>query len=179
MENIKNSENIIKNKDYIESFFKIRIWKIILNNNKYKIFYTTFLDEKNEINKDKIKILLDIVYQKISNNDITNIRPNNIKDLDKNSIKKIISSFYKDDWNTRFSDDLFTFLEWRYSDLGLKIDYDIFSNKEIIDKVSFWFRNYVKNIYIDLNEWIDFFEVNEIEKIIQDIEEKILKLINT
>lgn len=176
---MKNTTNLksIENIDYVENFFKIRIGKIMINNDKFKIFYKTFLNERDEVDKENVKSFVNTIYEKISKYDITNIRPNNINILDESIAKKVISSFSREGWDTKFADDLYTFLEWRHSDLWLKIDYFIHDDTKTIEKVNFWINNYIKDIYIKLNEWNEFLENSEIKLSIEYIEKNVLEVL--
>jgi hypothetical protein len=76
-----------------ENFFKIWITKELIHRSFFEKYYVTFLDENNNFCVEKFESTLNYIYDFISYNDVTSIRPNNSNILDSKTIKNIIIEF--------------------------------------------------------------------------------------
>jgi len=88
MEKINSQENNI-----IENFFKIWITKEIIHKSYFEYYYKTFLNDDGFFDTNKYKETLESIFNLISNNDATTVRPNNSEILDISSIENIIANF--------------------------------------------------------------------------------------
>jgi hypothetical protein len=79
------------NNEVIKNFFYIWILKECKNNPKFEKYYKTFLTIDSSFSNEKVKKILDELYNFISEYDATSYRPNNISLLPEETIKKIVS----------------------------------------------------------------------------------------
>ncbi|MBT3729691.1 hypothetical protein HOF65_03280 [bacterium] len=85
---MKNNE--IKN-SLIQNFFNIWVTKELINRNYFEYYYKTFLDKENQFDNTLVTEKLDYIYNLISKNDATTIRPNNLNKLSNENIANILN----------------------------------------------------------------------------------------
>lgn len=173
MEKLKHNE-VSEKDNIIENFFKLRIAKIFMNDDKYKAFYNEILDENNKFNINKFSNFVDYIYKNISEKDITIIRPNNIKELiSKEKISKIIEFWNIINWDTQFAQDLYTFLE-----INKKPDYETKYEPQIFDDINNWISDYLWWLYISISNKNKLSKEN-LNQIIELVQKKVIKAINS
>jgi len=161
--NTANTEN-----EMIDNFFKILIAKDFLNRDYFTYFLKSFLNDDSAFDEDLFETKIEEIYEFISNNDATCIRPNNCYELDEETIENIITQnrmWYE--WYPDFSEDILTHIEWWL----IKMDTDMDISDEDIDKVKKWIYDYLNNFYEQ-----EFYHEN-IQISVEEVAEKIIEIL--
>lgn len=142
---VKDIENKVENK------FKIKIWKLFLKNSAYIPFYKNFIDENWNFSDEKMKNILDFLFNLIDLYNITNIKPNNFSEND----------FKNDKILLKFWEDIITFLQYNHHNIlyngnAIFKDYEYSSDEHFEKKVRMWILKYLEN-----NFWIKTSEVKD------------------
>jgi|SaaInlStandDraft_7_1057024.scaffolds.fasta_scaffold32029_2 hypothetical protein len=159
---MKNNE--IKN-SLIQNFFNIWVTKELINRNYFEYYYKTFLDKENQFDNTLVTEKLDYIYNLISKNDATTIRPNNLNKLSNENIANILNQNIN---NYKISDifwsDLLTYMEWN----TIKMEYDYNITKENIEIIKNGLLKYLDFLF---NDWKKLLNESEdlINKTIKEI----------
>ena len=161
---IKMKNNEIKN-SLIQNFFNIWVTKELINRNYFEYYYKTFLDKENQFDNTLVTEKLDYIYNLISKNDATTIRPNNLNKLSNENIANILNQNIN---NYKISDifwsDLLTYMEWN----TIKMEYDYNITKENIEIIKNGLLKYLDFLF---NDWKKLLNESEdlINKTIKEI----------
>lgn len=120
------------NNEIAKNFFIILIIKELIHKKYFEKYYITFLDIEGFFDIEKFELKLNEIYNLISNNDATCLRPNNSEIIGDETIKNIIMEYWDSyKWYNRFSEDLLTHIEWK----TIQMDFKTWLKKKKINEI--------------------------------------------